>query len=518
MDSSRGKCLCLFGGLMLVAVMGGCLISRPDSESDIKPVLGIPPTVILAFGHLETLELPRQVDKIYWLGGSKLRCLDISDSAIKERLSGLPPTLKVLHARNLRVTQLKLPQELVELDVRFSNLATLAELPETVRTLSVGGGSELSKVHLPSKLNRLLAEKLGPESLVGYPGNVSDLEIIGSDASRWRSDFPAGLSALSVESKRLEEIPGLPTSITSLALNANPRLKLQSLPPHLRTFRTSGNGADKIRDLVSLKSLTVVGFDLPEDLPTSLESLTFIFRGTASSAQSLAIPDLKKLRTLSILNYRGSVSGIPEGVKDLDVTGTPQVSLESLPKGLRRLAIGKRSSVDFAMIPPEVEVLDISYVEKIINPSHKLPKLTELIYRGNDGGLPALREGLKVLDVGDSGALVELPQLPSTLTELGIRNTGITSLPVGSLTNLKILDTCGANMGVIRQLPSNLVALRSHLSQLGNEISFPGSLAHLAIRARRDCDADEGLWTRLLEHRARIREGTPEIEKDACYE
>jgi hypothetical protein len=517
MGSNRRK-KWLLNWLLLVAIMGGCRWSRPDTESDIKPTWGIPDTVPLTFGHLKALELPREVDLLNWLGGSQLKCLDISDSSIKERLRGLPPTLKVLRARNLRVTQLNLPQELTELDIRFSDLATLIDLPGTVHTLAVGGSSERLRVQLPSKLSTLVVEELGPEALEGYPGSVSNLEIIGSNASRWRGEFPTALSMLRVESKRLEEIPSLPTSITSLILIANPRLKIQSLPTYLRTFKTEGNGAAKIKDLVSLTNLIIVGFELPDDLPSSIESLTFVFRGTASLSQSLTIPDLQKLRKLSILNYRGSVKGIPASVKELDITGTPQVSLDSIPKMLHKLAIGKRPSVDLAQVPQEVEVLDISHVDKLINSSHKLTKLTELLYQGNSGSLPVLREGLQILDLSDSEALVELPQLPSTLTELRIRNTGITSLPVDRLASLKVLDTCGASLGVIRKLPSNLVALRAHVNQLDSEISFPESLIHLAIRTKRDCGADEGLWKRLMEHRTRVREGKPVSEKDICYE
>jgi hypothetical protein len=508
----------LLRSILFVAIVGGCRLTRPDSVTDIRPIKpawGIPATIQSTFKHLKTLELPREVDEIGWLGRSQLKCLDISDSAIRERLSGLPPTLKVLHARNLRITQLNLPKELSELDVRSSDLSTLADLPGTVHTLAVGGNPGPSRVKLPSQLSTLVVEKLGPEALAGYPGNVHDLEIVSLNASRWRVEFSQRLTTLRVESLQMEEIPNLPTSITSLVLIANPRLKIQHLPAYLVTFRTEGNGQNNIGSLLALTDLTIAGSDLPDNLPTSLTSLTFLFQGTASSLKSLAIPHLPHLRKLSIQNYQGSVTGIPVDLDELDITGTPKVSLDSLPKNLRKLAVGQRASVDLAKVPPEVRTLDISNVEKIINAtSYKLPKLTELIYRGNMGNLPLLMEGLKILDVSDSANLAALPKLPSTLTELRIRNTGITSLPVRQLTRLEALDTCGADLVRIRELPSSLTALRAHAGQLDSGISFPESLKYLAIRTTRDCGADE-LWKRLMEYRAQEK---PLSGQEICYE
>jgi hypothetical protein len=500
MSSRRGNWLLGFLGLVSISVSASCWHSQQQAR--IEQDWGIPVTVQSTFAHLQSLELPRAVDRLGWLEASRLKKLEVSDSAIQEILAELPDTLEILLAQNLRVARVDFPPRLIELDIRHSDLSSVEGLPETLQSLAIGGSRIVERVQLPPNLTKLVLEEFDPTVISVFPGSVTSLTIIGSQASTWRGDFPLLLENLEIRARRLEAVPELPANLVSLVLATNLRVRsVLELPPHLTTFESEGVGLGQIDDLLSLKSLRASGSELPGKIPESLQHLSFIFQGEASPVE-LNLPELPNLQTLALINYPGTVIGMPSNLKELDISGSPHIQLEDLPRTLRKLVMARRESVDLSKLPQNLEFLDISYIDTIEHSGPALPKLATLVCQGNSGTLPILGRGLKVLDVSDSPALKELPRdLPSTLTELHIRTTGITSLPMGKLTGLEILDVCDSKIEPIKALPARLMGLRAHVNQLDRQIQFPNSLLHLAIRTPRDCAADEGLWGRMMEFR-----------------
>lgn len=517
MDSQRRSCLL---GLLAV-VLGGlvaCRYFRPVQQSEIDTAWGIPETITSAFPHLRALELPRTVTRLDWLKESRLSYLDISQSAVKGRIADLPDTLKVLQAQDLRVTELGTLPQLIELDLRHGDLEIIENLPETLDKLAVGGSSNLTRVTLPQSITTLILEEIDPEILSGIPRTVRDLSIISSQASTWGGELPSGLSKLTVRARSLEDLPDLPAGIESLVLVASELLNLRrGLPPYLTKFETEFIGLRQAKDLLSLQSLHISGAALPDKLPSSLEELSFTFSGSASLKNSITIPALPKLKRLAIIRYPGTVAGIPSNLDELDITATPNVGLEQIPGTLRKLVIAERGSVDLSKLPQSLESLDISYVGEIRNSTTVLPNLKTLVYQGSSSTLPVLNESLEFLDVSapidfedlasisDASApqpLVEFSSLPSSLTELRIRNSEIDGLAFDKLPNLKILDMCGAKVSKVKSIPLGLTSLRIDVTQLDRQVEFSESLVHLSIQRRKDCRADDEQWKRLLRRQA----------------
>lgn len=496
MTSRRRNWLLGFLGLASIGISAACSLQH----GKIDPDWGIPLTVRFTFPHLQSLELPRTVDRLDWLRSSRLKRLEVSGCAVEERLTDLPGTLETLLARNIRVTQADIRPSLTELDIRYSDLDSIRDLPESLETLAIGGGRLIKHVELPSRLTALVLEEFDSTVIELFPSALTSLTIIGSRASIWRGDIPSSLEHLTIRAPRLEHIPELPANVISLVLITNPRVKFD-LPPYLTTFESAGIGIGQVDDLLSLKTLRASGSELPGRLPDSLQHLAFIFQGEASPLE-LTLPDLPNLQTLVLVNYPGTVTGMPSRLIELDISRSPEISLVNLPPTLRKLVVARRQLIDLSKLPQSLEFLDISYVKKIDGAGVVLPKLTTLIYQGNSGTLPALGENLAVLDVSNSPDLKSLPQeIPPTLKELHIRSTGIAALPIERLTGIEILDVCDSQVKAIKALPPRLVGLRAHENQLDRQIEFPDSLRHLAIRTRRDCAADDGLWSRDMELR-----------------
>lgn len=487
---------------VLMAV--GVLANSPRS---ISKTWGMPDTIPTTFEHLKVLELPREVARVDWLSRSRVESLDVSNCAIQGHLSGLPPTLKVLIAKNLRITHLdSLPDRLRSLDVRACDLTKIESLPQGLQVLEVGGNPTLSLVDLPPRLHKLIVEEMYPAEFARYPSELSELTIIGLRVSSWRGILPASLSSLTLISTRLKELPQLPASLTSLSLNTNELLKNRHhLPPYLSSFVTEGAGLDEVPELLSLNTLELRGPILPPDLPSGVESLSFEFIGEARSDVSLVLPPLPEVKKLAIINYAGTIQQLPLSLEELDLTGTPQVSLRNLPQTLRTLVVANRASVDFGLLPRSLRVLDISGVKEIKNASLSLPNLTTLIFRGSSGLLPALSEELEVLDVSDSPGFYKFPSIPRNLTELRLRGTGITELPIEKLNKLELLDVCQATIKGLKRLPNSLLGLRVSDGQLDRNIVFPPKLSHLAMRKAVDCNEDDELWSQWLMERKKKR-------------
>src|SRR6476659_6469315 len=177
MPTGRGT-LILRVFLALLTLLGCCVVIR--SLRPIREAWGIPEPVLSIVGQLKALELPRDVERIDWLGTSRLEALDVSNCAIKDQLSGAPPGLKVLIARNLQIRQLSgLPARLEHLDIRGCDLTSIGKLPATMQVLAVGGmNSKLSVTDLPGKLRKLIVENMDPAEFPEYPADLSELSII----------------------------------------------------------------------------------------------------------------------------------------------------------------------------------------------------------------------------------------------------------------------------------------------------------------------------------------------------
>ena len=460
-----------------LAVACGC--GGEDAGRSSLKAAGLPLDLAARQSRLTTLQLPPAASSWNWLS-APLDTL-IADGTQIASLGGLPPSVRRLDLRfTTRLVVLSdLPQGLESLDLRGSQVESLAGLPAALRCLRLGGRQLAELPPLPAALEELELENTGIHRVEGLPASLRTLTLSGSSFESV-DGLPRDLRSLTLIGTNVRGWAALPDSLQSLVLRENRQLKDPKLPPFLSHLRIEGGGAcPPLSALQELSSLALrCGLDSKNLLPGSIAVLS-VDLDLQSHAPALSRVEWPPyLRSLELKN--GSDGGpaqlppLPRSLERLELRGYSGGPVAGIPLGLRRLALPQLDAAGLAQVLRTVDDLDLSGLaakslarvplgEGLRSLSARDSQLVEV------GRLP---EGLEVLDLSGSRFLTSLPPLPPRLKTLRVGYTKLARLPPLPGT-LEELDLSHTDIHVLAGLPKGLKTLIVAAGQLASLRGMP---------------------------------------------
>jgi hypothetical protein len=435
--------------------------------------------------------------------------LDIAGTKIRS-LKGLPPTLQVLDVSYTDVESLaSVPEDLKELDIRETGIEHLTGLPPHLEVLKLGNRKILRLGNLPDSLQDLHLENTGIRDLTGVPPRLRTLYVKGESLENL-DGLPGTLQSLTLESTRVKSLKNLPSALQGLELIANRDLRftVDELPPLLTRLEIDHEQIYLDEHLNENEKTPVKG----EKVSTKIEQLRYLswfsdrrrspiraYPGFLSSltlrlSDGLDSRDLqtlpRSLRALSLLNASLSLPGnFPPELEVLDLTGYSKPDLESLRSlaSLRRLDLAYSSVEKVPELPATLDTLVLTGTK--VADLRGLPSgLKTLVFGESDfGNLDGsnLPRSLTRLDFSNSRSLQEISFLPKGLTYLNLSGTGIKSLPTlgDHLQDLDLSNTEIKNID-LRSLPRSLKVLTLSEGQIKNLEGLPPSVDTLRFVRR----------------------------------
>lgn len=255
------------------------------------------------------------------------------------------------------------------LDVSYSNLTSLPELPPNLIKLHAFGNKLTSLPELPQTLEVL---EIGDNTISQLPALPASLKEIGcyNNPGIKIGELPAGLLILDCSKCTLKSVPALPDGLEVLDISYNHLQELPELPNSLKNLDFSSNYITEF-----------------SEVPPKLEYLDMGYNTIVN------LPPLPQ--TLTALKFN-----------DIEATQINQ----PFPPNLRVLTFSYNKITEIPELPGSVYFFDCSWNEDITQ-------------------LPALPAELTQLILIDNSNLKCLPALPEEMEFLDIRGTGISCLP-----------------------------------------------------------------------------------------
>ena len=199
--------------------------------------------------------------------------------------------------------------------------------------------------------------------------------------------LPSGLQFLKADMNKLTSLPTpLPAALQTLAVSNNPLLGPAGLPDlshctELHTLVVGGNRLATLPPLpLSLKSLIVGANPLTSlsALPSSLRSL-YVSNGKLTALDLSGCENLEEIRVLQTqlesLDFSGCVKlRVVCACGNMKLTSI--ANIEHLP--LRELTVASNTLVALPVLPPTLEVLDVSDNRVAERPMPLPPKLRQV--------------------------------------------------------------------------------------------------------------------------------------------
>lgn len=481
-----------FTPLIVAGLFVAAFIAHEDSQV-YKALLAsweLPAELYDVQSQLDTLTLPRSVNRFDWIASNvthlqiatvkKPRSGEAANGVQREALDHFPPWLLSLDVSNLPYP-----------------LRSLQALPRKLTYLNVSGDGQLTGFSgVPGRLTHLAAS--GNDDIRYFsplPPSLKCLELGGQYLVSLREQLASNLNALAslrLEGTNLASLRGLPSSLRSLDVSANPKLaQVDYLPPLLSELRID---AAKIPAGMAfplyLKDLHLSRTSLPDfsGMPAGLGALTL---------SSVAVGEWKglplSLRSLNLINVR-LPAALPTGLRSLAAV-LPEGGLawEKLPPGLSVLRLSLAGVKDLQVLPRGLEGLAITN-SILVNISGCPPAVKHLDLRGTRQlrVVSELPGGLLSLNLMNSVELERLENLPPSLLFLNIAGTRLARLPVMPA-SLEELDISGTNIQSLKGLPRGLKVLTVSKGQLGSLQGLPHSVHVLRfVELPEDRDGREG--------------------------
>ncbi len=424
-------------------------------------------------GKLTKLSLVGQVDRLDWVPSSitvlETRCHSIAS------LAGLPPGLIHLSVRtSVLKSWRRLPPNIGYLDLSFTGVKDLLDLKglKKLTTLRIEGLPVTDFWKIPRTVTSLSLRSVYVQSLRGLPERLTHLELKGTSVT---------------------SLKDLPSEIKELVLADNANLKVDYLPPLLASLSTDRMPEDGVIFPQSFRRLAVSNLGTLSSVPDQLTGLEL---SKTTLAGNLILPGGLKMFVAEDEISAVSPERLPAGVTQLKL---PWKLIANLNRPSINFSIsGKdhpRSAADFSHLPLKVTNLDLSFsagledVDGLSGRPIKDLNLSGTYVRGL-GALPVKLESLKfnyykfseidefpdslaVLDLSGSPDLKQVSNLPLTLVELNLGDTGIEVVP--KLQELKFLKKLDISNTQIKKLPSlpDIEELTLHVGQLDSLQGLP---------------------------------------------
>jgi Leucine-rich repeat (LRR) protein len=440
-------------------VVAAAMLGRAQQQSSANLFRSwrLPLDLIERQDQLGALRLNREVSKIDWLHDN-LRRLDLSRANIDDNAGGYP-------------------QRLESLDVSYTQVTSLSQLPRSLRELNLGGLSHVKTLAgIPPNLRALRAVGSGVVDFSGLPASIEELEIGGSSLASLERQLPAlpHLVSLKLDHSGITTLQGLPPSVKKLALHMDPlenpdfHLKDQALPALTDLVLDGVPDVDLARLPRSLLTLELGNISIPDlaGMPPNLQKLTingYIFsdrshRIEPGNWQGLPETPGAALHSLVLIDLLGLPPRLPPSLRELILYGDGDVDLASLHSLTRLQVVGLGWSriTDLSKLPTsvrrlslqEVDVRDLGEVpDSVLHLAVRWAPLLAVVKR-----LPRNLQSLQLLGCPK---LTALSEVPLSLLSLDVGGTPLERLP-HNLDRLLVLDMRETSVPDLVALPPNL--------------------------------------------------------------
>lgn len=481
--------------LLSLAFVGLNCTAKPHFQE-----VGLPPDLPRYLGQIEVLQVPDTVASLEWLP-LNLRELEARNNANIRKFPFLASTnLARLGLRGAKhLTSLPpLPDSLVELDIRFTEIGGRWKCSDHLEVLYLGGENVVSLEQLRNtKLLELTLEGVPRlSSLAGLPDSLQYLSIVNSGRALSEvSKLPPNLRELRLENTQIVKVKDVPESLQSLTLIENSVLREMAAPRTLLSLTTDQRysrpiEAQKVSAFPFLGRLDWLASTNLKSLPASLVNLRIKSEENLkdiSSAPSLRhlqilqhyvrhpVSDLQgdqaeqgeafselslgHLAGLEMLEWTGKedLTTVPSGVNDLNIEWSSLKSLKDLPGSvkLNQLDI---SNTEIVLDSGVLGLENLHHLrcrlcsKRIVN---YLPGTLQSLDLSGSRAVTGFPHGLppqiKILNISDTG-LSTLPDLPRSLEELNISGTNITLVRGGELAPLRHLRKLTVHAGQLCSL------------------------------------------------------------------
>lgn len=278
---------------------------------------------------------------------------------------------------------------------------------------------------------------------------------------------------------RVNNIPALPSMLTTFICNNNALTSLPLLPAGLRVLQCNYNPLGQLPALpVTLRNIECI-YDSLTTIPTLPDSLRTLACGDNHIDSLPALP--AKLFALNCAgNLLTALPSLPDSLKSLNCNFNQLQSLPLLPDSLHDLSCTNNSLTGLPVLPNGLTSMDCSYNQITTLPVLP-PNLPSLLCNNNNlTTLPALPNSITFIDCSHNQITV-LPALPNALYKLNCCTNALPVLPALPNT-LAILYCCENQLPVLPALPSSLTDLNCDNNQLPALPALPSSLIQLSCK------------------------------------
>lgn len=412
-------------------------------------------------------------------------------------LTDLPAGLKWLNCGGLDITSLPnaLPAGLGSLICVYSELNTLpSTLPSTLLHLDASGNALTSTGPLPASLRYLDLASNDLVSMQEIPADLVELRL-QSNSLTTLPPLPSGLVILHAVDNTLTSLPALPASLQILALSYNELVTLPELPASLIELYTPSNQLTSLPALPNaLRKLSTMANELTS-LPDLPDSLRFLH---ATYNQLTSIPELPD--SLLLFGCSGNqiteLPALPAGLQELYCNANPIACLPALPNSLIDLVTSATEITCLPNIPTNavLNTADLGFAPIICAPSSDcfLPHtISGTLFLDTDGDAimdedePIIPHGTVEAQPGsyiggaDTSGRFAIPVEPGTYTVQGQPRTyhTITTAPQEVIINLGSSDTSA----YIGYLP--IPGIHDLVADIQAGVARPGfeNLAYLSV-------------------------------------
>lgn len=188
-------------------------------------------------------------------------------------LEDLPPELEILDLTGYRrpqIASLRYLKNLKRLEIDFSDVVQMPDLPVHIESLNLGGSKIRTLPTLPTGLTELSFCNSSLTHLDGkkdLPSSLKKLNLCKSRSLKEISSLPEKLTHLNLEGTSIDRLPMLGGSLRELDVSSTKikRLDLLSLPRQLETLIVSEGQIDDLRDLpAGVRTLQIVRAETSE--------------------------------------------------------------------------------------------------------------------------------------------------------------------------------------------------------------------------------------------------------------